>query len=209
MKRDDRELLSAYADGVAELDGDERRRVEELLARDGDARADLDATRALLDRLHALPQTADPDFAALERSIARAVGDGVPRPWWRQWRWLVPIGALAATAAAALLWLRAPAHENVATPTRPIDAGIAKDLVEQSAAVVESLWIGGQFLDIDDPAAAETQLDALDRDARDALALDTDDVTGGILPATDTAWIDNLDDAALDRAERFLERKKT
>src|SRR5260370_884783 len=50
MKRDDHELLAAYADGVAALDGDERRRVEELIARDGAARAELDAPRARLSR---------------------------------------------------------------------------------------------------------------------------------------------------------------
>src|SRR5438067_13027068 len=96
----DDELLSAYADGIGELGADERRRVDELLARDGAARAELDATRALLGKLRELPRDDAPDLSA---EIGRAVGPDVPRPWWRNWRWLLPIGALAATAAAALI----------------------------------------------------------------------------------------------------------
>src|SRR4051812_39433380 len=86
------ELLTAYVDGVAELSPDERHRIEAHLAEQPRARADQAAVRALLDQLRALPhEGSEPDWVAMERSIRQAVGDAVPRPWWRNWRWLAPL----------------------------------------------------------------------------------------------------------------------
>src|SRR5262245_62960485 len=85
-------LLTAYVDGVAELSPDERKRIEARLADDPPARADEAEVRALLGRLRELPPEGnEPDWSAMERSIRAAVGSEVPRPWWRAWRWLVPV----------------------------------------------------------------------------------------------------------------------
>jgi hypothetical protein len=202
----DDELFAAYADGIAELDVDERRRVDELLARDPAARTELEATRAMLRRLHDLPHAESPDLAA---AISRAVGPKVPRPWWRNWRWLVPIGGLAATAAAALIWLRLPEHESTqarrATPAS--DAGAPAHVAQDDTVAADAIWLAGQIIDLTNPTEIDARLDELDRDVHELL--DNDDVTGGFLPASDLRWIDNLDDGALDRAEHFLDQKKT
>lgn len=202
------ELLAAYAADDAALDGDDRRRVDALLARSPDARAELAATRAVLRRIRALPQPAAPD---LSRAIAAAVGDRVPRAWWRQWRWLVPIGALAATAVAALIWFQQPARRDaphgVATTH---DAGVSLPHADEpNAPAVDAIWLAGQIVELSEASTINAQLDDLDRDVRELLAADDDDVTGGILPATDLRWIDNLDDNAIDRAERWLAKAKT
>src|SRR5215467_11575933 len=103
MRRED-ELLTAYVDGVAELDGAERERVEDQLRDDAELRGDAEATRGMLDQLRALPhEGVEPDWNKLESAIRDAVGPTVPRPWWRNWRWLAPIGAFAATAAIAIV----------------------------------------------------------------------------------------------------------
>jgi anti-sigma factor RsiW len=94
--RGDDELLTAFVDGVGELDRDERRRVERLLADHDELRGEAEATRTVLDQLRSLPAEGnEPDWTALERAIREQVGPNVPRPWWRSWRWLTPIGALA------------------------------------------------------------------------------------------------------------------
>src|ERR1700689_434210 len=115
MSRETDELLTAYVDGVTELDGAERRQIEELLERDPAARETAEATRALLGQLRELPPDGvEPAWAKLEHEIRAAVGPDVPSPWWRRWRWLVPVGALTATAAIALLWLHRPATSQQA-----------------------------------------------------------------------------------------------
>src|SRR5688572_9157503 len=105
MRRDD-ELLAAYVDGVTELTTEERRHVEELLARDPALRTAESDTKAVLDQLRALPpEGVEPDWTALERAIRDEVGPTVPRSWWRPaWRWLVPATALALAAAVFALW---------------------------------------------------------------------------------------------------------
>ncbi len=166
---------------------------------------ELDAEdRALIERMRRLPgEGSDPDWAALERQIQSALPAEVPRPWWRRWRWLVPVGALAVTAAIALVWLlRAPRQDAppVATATPPPVAH--HELTAPEPAM--SMWLGGKVVDIDDldDALPDDDLDS------DAIATDSNASLGSILPAGDPAWIDQLDDAALDRAETFLERKK-
>jgi len=191
------ELDTAYVDGVAELSLDERRGVEARLAREPDARAEHAAVRTLLGRLRALPpEGREPDWTAMERSIRDAVGDAVPRPWWRRWTWLAPIATLA-TAAAILfvVWprpaLRVTPHPTVAQPTAPAAP-------EDSVGAV-ALWLDGAQVDVEpDAAAALIALDPAD-DEPDEVAL---------LPASDLAWVDNLDDDAIARAERWLARKK-
>jgi hypothetical protein len=211
------ELLTAYVDGVAELPVDERRAVERWLADDPAARADADAVHDLLGRLRALPPTYDtgepPDWAAMERSIRQAVADEAPRPWWRRWRWLVP--AMTCTAAAALavaLWPR-PSAVLVPAPVPAPQPGREPPPGED----VVPLWLDGSEVDLDlsrpgAPGAIEQVLGAADGPTAHAddpgneldAASPVDEI--GLLPAAGMAWIDDLDDAALDRAERLLAR---
>ena len=214
------ELLSAYVDGVAELPVDERRAVERWLADDPRARADADGVHDLLGRLRALPPTYDtgepPDWAAMERSIRQAVADQAPRPWWRRWQWLVPAMTCAAAAAIAIaVWPR-PAMVVEPAPAPVHDRAPPGDEPPADDDVV-ALWLDGSELDVDlsRPGAVDDVLD----DARgtaagaapsagepgseiDAATAPGDEI--GLLPAAGMAWVDDLDDAALDRAERLL-----
>ena len=216
-------LLTAYVDGVAELAPDQRHRVEARLARDPGARAEAGALHALLDRLRALPPSydggAEPDWAAMERSIRQAVTGEPRRPWWRSWRWLVP-AMTCATAAAVLvaIWPRGrtlPERPTAvhATPAPPAAEQGARPPVDDS---VVALWLDGAAVDVD-LSAVDAPSDLLGASALPHLGEpgellepgepgDADEV--GLLPATDLAWIDGLDSAALARAERWLTGKK-
>src|SRR3954470_12789703 len=63
------------------------------------------ADDALVAKLRALPaEGGEPDWRKLEAAIRAEVAPlAMPMPWWRNWRWLVPIGAMAATAAIVLV----------------------------------------------------------------------------------------------------------
>jgi anti-sigma factor RsiW len=208
----DTELLTAYVDGVAELSPDERRRVEAQLAGDPQARADQAAVRTLLDQLRSLPaEGGEPDWMAMERSIRQAVGHDVPRPWWRRWRWIAPATMLATAAAVLLVMWARPA--SIAPPDPPVVARVAPPSpAPRNAEEIVPLWLDGAEVDVDLSASdmlGDSELgasgDSGDEDPAQPGA-DTDEVA--LLPATDLAWIDRLDDAAIDRAERWLARKK-
>ena len=211
MRRDrdrgDAELLSAYVDGVAELSLDERKRVDDLLARDPSLRADEGATRELLGKLRELPpQGGEPDWNALERSIGDAVGKDVPVPWYQRlrWRWIVPAVTLATAAAILVLVVQAP-------PTAKLDRSIVKidpsepqppeplD-VEDLAVLSTPLWLDGTDLEV---AIEAAELFDLEWD------LDEESLpeTAELLPPTNLEWIDELDGESLDRAEQFLDER--
>ncbi len=206
-------LLTAYVDGVAELSPDERHRVESLLAHDPQARADQAAVTKLLDQLrqlHDLPAASEPDWTALERSIRQAVGPDVPRPWWRRWRWLAPTTMLA-TAAAVLLamWTRPAEVSSPVSLPASSPASAHTTHAPRPAEEIVPLWLDGSEVDVD-VSASDTLADlglATSSDDDPAYpGADSDEVT--LLPSTDLAWIDKLDDDAIDRAERWLARKK-
>ncbi len=163
---------------------------------------------ALVAKLRELPpEGVEPDWQALEAAIRAEVGNQAPRPWWRNWRWIVPVWALATTAAVALLVTRGGSPQtHVAAPAR-IDAGVvAPAAPEHETEVVTAMWLDGEALEIDNVASAA--LDDIDGDARTALEPDPD-VTGGILPVADYGWIDALDDESMVVAEDWLKRKKS
>ena len=200
------ELLTAYVDGVAELPLDERHAIEGWLAADPEARADADAVHRLLGRLRALPPEYDgggePDWAAMERSIRHSVAAEPTRPWWRRWRWLVPAMTCATAAALAIaLWPR-PAAAPVAIPDRaPVPA---PDRQAPPGDEVVALWLDGGELDLDlsRPGALGDVLGAPEAVDAASAPIESDELA--VLPAAGLAWIDDLDDAALDRAERAL-----
>jgi hypothetical protein len=201
MKPADDELLAAYVDGVAELTPEERKRVESKLEK-----LDAGAVRDVIDRLRALPpEGEEPDWRAMERRIAAAVDESTP--WWRRWLVIVPIGVIAA-AAAAFVWLHhAPEHDTKPTPIAVIapdrhDAAVAAPAPAPSETdETDEVLLDGTFVDI-------TNVDADLFDDSDEPPADIADESG-LLPAGDLGWVDQLDDRALDRAERWLERKKS
>jgi hypothetical protein len=188
----DEELLAAYLDGVAELTPEERQRVEARLPA-----LDADGTRAIIDQLRALPPEGnEPDWRAMERRIAGAV-DAIRPPWWR--RFLLPAGVLAVAAAALVLYLRRePAVER--PPATPVAVVIPDAAVPAPAVEPTEIWINGHLLDVGD-----VDPDALD-DLDEPSALADEDC---LLPADDLGWVDRLDDRAIDRAEHWLEKKKS
>jgi hypothetical protein len=173
-----------------------------------------DGDRALLERLRSSERAGnEPDWAALELAIRNAVSDIDPRPWWRRWRWVVPVGVLAATAAAAVLLLRAP-HEHESVPPQASSLASSAPLSRAVPAVVTSaaeapaaLWLDDAAVDLDD--IDDATFDELDRDARNALSGDGQNFMEGILPTHDLHWIDDLDETSIQRVEHWLEGKKT
>jgi hypothetical protein len=141
----------------------------------------------------------------MERSIHHAVGRDVPRPWWRNWRWLAPTATLAtAMVVLLLMWQRPAAREPSTPPARGVNAlpALPDDVValwldgaEVEVALSASDLLGDAVLGDDEPALPEAAADAAD--AAGAAEL-------GLLPPADLAWVDRLDDAALARAERWL-----
>jgi hypothetical protein len=207
MRRDDRgdaELLTAYVDGVAELSLEERKRVDDLLARDPALRDAERETRELVGALRELPPVgSEPDWNALERSIGDAVGKDVPVPWYARWRWIVPTVALATTAAIIALVV----HDPKPAPQPP--APIVKD--EQPVVPHEEEEVA------DVRAALPLMLDGTDLEVAIEAAelfdlewdLDEESVpeTAELLPPTDLEWIDELDGESLDHVDRMLEQR--
>ena len=200
---DPNELLSAYVDGVGELTTDERKIVEARLADDPAWRHEADAARSLLGQLRELSdEGAEPDWAAMERAIRDEVGPIVPRPWWRGWRWLVPIGPLAMAGAVLLLVLRTPEKSADVGVTTPVhrDAGvpIAPPVPDEPTTV--PMWLDG--------AAVEIELETAEL-LEDDGASPGDDAEVGLLPTDDLAWVDELGDDDIAAAEAWLARKKS
>jgi hypothetical protein len=202
MRRDDRstdELVAAYVDGVTELTADERRRVEARMA-EPSIRDDAAATRDLIGQLRELPPAGnEPDWTALEHSIRDAVGPEVPRAWWRRWRWVVPSLALA-TTAVIVLFVVTRDHAPIASvppiahePERHEPAALATERV--------ALYLDGDDLEIE--AGFEDVLD----DPLDGL--DDPDLVDGFLIPSDLAWVDELDDEALEHLEGWLEHPRS
>lgn len=178
--------------------------------REDDELPELDGEeRALIDKLRDLPpEGEEPDWQKLEAAIRAEVGDAAPRPWWRNWRWIVPVWLLATTAVVALLVMRRP-EPHVTTATRH-DAGVftpsQAPAPAAEPAAVNAMWLDGQAIELDDVSGAA--LDELDGAARAALRPD-DESSGGILPATDYGWIDSLDDDSVARVDEWLKRKRS
>ena len=205
MRRDARntsELLAAYVDGVAELTSDERKRVEARLSDDGDLRREADDVRGLLGELRELPaHPSEPDWSALERSIGDAVGPDMPRSWWRRrWRWIVPaLGVVTAAALLALLLHR---------PDTPVEAPklvTPQPLAPQVRDTV-ALWLDGRAIEVG-PTTAARALDDMD-DVDELIESDAALVPAGgdVLEDPGFAFLDDLDDATLERVRAALEQ---
>lgn len=204
MKRDDLDLLAAYVDGIAELSPDERHGVERALG-DDEARVEEGEVRGLIERLRALPsEGAEPDWGAMERSIRDAVGAELPRPWWRRWSAILPATTFVTALAVLVLvmWGRGPQvlEAPLAVPPAHDVAPTREVAHEDPRAEVVTLWLDGAEVEVDTASVAAHDLLA------EAPSADDDD-DDSLLPS-DLGWVDHLDDAALDRAERWLDTRK-
>ena len=210
MRRDrdrgDAELLAAYVDGVAELSLDERKRVDDLLARDPALRADEAAARALLGELRDLPAAGgEPDWTGLERSIREAVGAEVPRRWWQRVRLRVIVIPFVLAAAAVMIALAVPTHDqrSVATTDPPVVDAAPEVAATETAGnddvelLSVPLWLDGTDLDVALEAAELFELGE-----SDAVELPE---TAELLPSTDLESIDELDGETLDHVDELLD----
>jgi hypothetical protein len=195
-----------------------------------------DADRALIDQVRALaPEGDEPDWKKLEAAIRAEVAPlALPAPWWRNWRWLVPIGALATTAAIVMTisLRRGESEAPLAARMTMRDASVPGEVPAPSPATPDepgsdgqhatAMWLDGEPADLDDASESIDALDDLDTlpglDAvvpeRSAAAgepsLDDDDGAElGVLPAADYQWIDTLRDDEAARLEAFLARKRS
>jgi len=155
-----------------------------------------DADHKLVDKLRGLPPDGDePDWKRLEAAIRAEVSPlSTPAPWWRNWRWLVPIGALATTAAIVMtIEIRNGGDGQKASANRMTmrdasidesdptdktgtsdkvgktgaldDTGDARDIDDERAA---AMWLDGEAAELDE--LAPDALDAFDDLERDMLA---------------------------------------
>jgi hypothetical protein len=187
-----------------------------------DDELELDAgDRDVVDQLRALPpEGQEPDWQRLEAAIRAEVGSAAPPPWWRNWRWIVPIWALATTATIALIVTRAHPRAPVA-PTVSTHEHTQHDAPTAAPhEQAEAMWLDGEPVELED--IDDTSLDLLDGPARAALdsgtrgdaasvqvGPDDADVSAGILPVSDLGWIDNLDESSVDQVEQWLAKERS
>ncbi len=204
-KRPTGEMLAAYVDGVGEMAVEERRRVERYLASDSSARAEQVATREILDQLRELDdEPAAQDWSAMEAAIHAEVGDEVPRrSWLYRWRFALPAFAVAA-AVIAILVVRSRTSDDETMPIAFVPRTEVQQPVFAEVDQRVTVYLDGTDLEIalDTAEAADDELD----DLMFARVSDLDDEALGFLETTDLGWIDELDDDALARAERLLDR---
>lgn len=157
---------------------------------------------ALVAKLRALPpEGVEPDWRKLEAAIRAEVGEDAPRPWWRNWRWIVPIWALATTAAIALLVTRdAPGVEKSAPPQPVLTKEVEPPLQPPVEAPAEAMYLDGESVNLDnvDPA-----FDPRDDSARAALDVEEPD------DSFDLRWIDELDEKSMESVEQWLMHKRS
>lgn len=148
----------------------------------------------LIAKLKALPpEGQEPDWQKLEAAIRAQVGDRAPVVWWRNWKWIVPMWALATTAAVALIVLR---NHSEAPPPQHAVTIPHRDSPPPTRTVTNApaMWLDGDAVNIDD--VDDSSLDALDQAARDALG-------------SDEVSLEELDDAALDQLEDWLDKERS
>jgi hypothetical protein len=155
----------------------------------------------LVGKLRALPpEGVEPDWEKLEAAIRADVGDATPKPWWRNWRWIVPVWALATTAVVALLVTGREQHvENTVVPATPVMSNQV-DIPQPSEAPAPALWLDGEVVDLEN---VDDSFDPLDDSAR--AALDTAEPDDSF----DLHWIDELDERAMDSVEQWLMHKRS
>jgi hypothetical protein len=173
-----------------------------------------DDERALLARLRALPdEGGEPDWAALERDIGRAVDAEAARP--RSWAWLtrwwrpaLGLGLVAAAAAIVIVARREPAPAPPQARSA-IDAGVVAPVAEREPPAPRDdrpLVLG---------AEGELDPDELDDELLDGVLAELDPEAwtdpsprpqpeDGLVPDLGLDWVDELDDDELEAVDQWL-----
>ncbi|HTM20467.1 MAG TPA: hypothetical protein VL172_08170 [Kofleriaceae bacterium] len=211
------ELLAAYASGA--LRGAEAAAVEELLARDPAARAELEALRSTLAAVRAVEPVAaaEPDWDQMARDIRAACVPARPGLWARLRAALRPqhalLGAAVAGVAALLIVMllrRHPAGEDAVVPEAPIasapvtppsprDTGFTEldGMDEEQLAALEAA-LGAPAVGPDDGTAAD--------DDEALAAADDDDTDLGMFDGSSyDDWLAAMSEDDLDDLEAGLD----
>lgn len=160
--------------------------------------------RELERELRQLPPLGQPpDWSALQRSIDQAVAELEPprrRRWWP--RLVVPGLAIAAAATVAIIVVQPkPSIDDGSLHATVVDARPPEDPpVREPSPASAPISIAG--VDIGGPLSEAATVDLLDDPFFD---LDTDSWS----PASDLAWVDDLDDDQLESLERLLAEEHT
>jgi hypothetical protein len=111
-----------------------------------------------------------------------------------------------------LLWARPAAIREPVRAAMPAAPAVPRptippvERVDDPAAFVP-LWLDGAEVDVDLSAAEilrGPETGEYDPSQPDPEATDTDEDRAALLPVGSLGWVDRLDDAAIDRAERWL-----
>ncbi len=173
---------------------------------------DLDPSeQAIVGRLRALlPEGNEPDWNALEASIRSEVRDQpMYRPWWQRWQYLVPLGALAATAGLALVVMKTNDAQRQASLTVPRDAGTSERGEPSIREPAPTLWLDGEPVELDEISPAALDEVVPDPEIYEEGDDASDAASDGILPVIDDGWIDTLDADGVARAESWLARERS
>lgn len=149
------ELLAAYADGA--LHGEEAKQVEDYLASNRDAAAELDELHRVLANVRAAEPrpTQEPNWAAMQRNIRLACDESATPSWpgrLRQLlrpRFVVGFAAVAAVGALAFLVVRGDSTPNPSEPSvaaASTDAGATK--IERVVDARPTDWRAAELADL-------------------------------------------------------------
>jgi hypothetical protein len=171
-----------------------------------------DAERELVGKLRALPEEGrEPDWAALERDIAKAVDAEAARP--RRWAWLarwwrpaLGIGLVAAAAAIVIVAKREPASEPAPRAQAP-DAGVPAPVLvpdEPAPEPVEAIGLGAEGEIDPDELDEEVLDDVLAELDTEAWTDDAPQPEDGLVPDLGLEWVDELDEDELEAVDQWL-----
>jgi hypothetical protein len=149
------------------------------------------------------PEGDEPSWHELNAAIrAQVASEVAPSPWWRTWRWLAPIGLLAAAATIALVVVRSSPSETPREQTALRDAGVVAPIAqdEPPREPAPAVWLDGEPVEIDD-----LDIDAIELPALRAYTLteqlDLDEATAAKLFPALAKWDDELDKLLVARAD--------
>lgn len=149
MNLDTQLKVQAFVDG--ELPASEAARIEELIAKDAEARRLAGALRGARDMVRenepqrVVPETREFYWSKIAREMERAeAGEVTPSrsPWAASlWRWLAPVGGLAALIALLVVFGSRPGVELALTEVQVASPDMGAMTFSDQEAGVTMVWI--------------------------------------------------------------------